>query len=329
MSELLDPHPWPDALAELRRELRLRHLSWKTERAYVAWTQRFIRFHQGRHPRDLHAEEVKAFLSHLAQDRQVAAATQNNAKAALRFLYRQALDLELPGLDGIVHAKLSRRLPRVLAAEEIARILARVAGPHGLVLKLLYGSGLRLMEGLRLRVEDVDLRSREIFVQQGKGGKDRITILPQCLVEPMRVHLDGVRALHQADLAVGLGAVTPPHALDRRFPHGGRSWPWQWVFPARWPSVDPRSSELRRHHLGPESVQRAMRAAVRQAGLARWATPHMLRHSFATHLLQSGQDILTVQELLGHARIETTLIYIHLVGRGRRSIPSPLDRLGP
>ncbi len=329
MLEALDPSFPPDALAELRRELRLRHLSWKTERAYVAWVQRFIRYHQGRHPRDLHAAEVKAFLSHLAQDRQVAAATQNNAKAALRFLYRQALDLELPELDDIVHAKVSRRLPRVLSAEEVGRILDRVPGPHGLVLKLLYGSGLRLMEGLRLRVEDVDLGSGEIFVQQGKGGKDRITILPQCLVGPMRAHLAGVRALHQADLAVGLGTVALPQALDRRFPHGGRAWAWQWVFPARRTSVDPRSGALRRHHLAPDSVQRAMQAAVRQAGLGKRATPHMLRHSFATHLLQSGQDILTLQELLGHARIETTLIYIHLVGRGRRSIPSPLDGLAP
>ncbi|MBI3130656.1 MAG: integron integrase [Acidobacteria bacterium] len=318
-----------DALEDLRRELRLRHLSWKTERAYVAWAQRFIRYHQGRHPRDLGPAEVKAFLSHLALDRQVAAATQNNAKAALRFLYRWALGVDLPWLEDIVHAKVPRRVPRVLTVEEIARVMARVEGAHGLVLKLLYGAGLRLMEGLRLRVEDVDLASGEIFVQQGKGGKDRITILPKRLVAPLRAHLEWVRAQHEADLAAGQGAVAPPDALGRRYPHGGRAWAWQWVFPAQTCSRDPRSGELRRTHLGPESVQRAMRVAVLKAGLAKRASPHMLRHSFATHLLQSGQDILTVQELLGHARIETTLIYIHLVSRGRRNISSPLDCLIP
>lgn len=327
----LEPDPRPPRLLErVRAEIRARHYSLRTEETYVDWIRHFIRFHHRRHPRELGAEEVAGFLSHLAADRHVAAATQNQAKAALLFLYRRVLDLELPWLDGVVQAKPSRRLPVVLAPGETRRLLDQMEGTTGLVARLLYGTGMRLLEGLRLRVKDLDFEQKEVLVRSGKGGKggkDRVTMLPEALAGPLREHLARVRALHGKDLRDGLGEVFLPDALAAKHPAAARAWGWQWVFPSATRSRDPRTGVMRRHHLHPETVQRAVREAARTAELDKPVTPHVLRHSFATHLLHAGQDIRTVQELLGHKDVETTMIYTHVLNRGGRGVTSPLDRM--
>ncbi len=317
----------PRLLDRLRGELRVRHLSLRTEDAYVDWARRYILFHGKRHPRELGAAEVAAFLGHLAVERQVSASTQNQAKAALLFLYRHALGVDLPWLDEVVQAKRSRRIPVVLSPVEVRSLLDRMEGTMALLARLLYGTGMRLMEGLRLRVKDVDFDRREIIVRDGKGGKDRVTMLPGRLAADLRGHLERVRALHERDLAEGFGAVLLPDAQARKSATAPRAWGWQWVFPSALRSADPRSGEVRRHHLHPESVQKAVRVAARAAGLARPVSPHVLRHSFATHLLMDGQDIRTVQELLGHKDVETTMIYTHVLNRGGRGVTSPLDRM--
>jgi integron integrase len=267
------------------------------------------------------------FLTHLATERQVSASTQNQAKCALLFLYRHVLDIKLPWLDEIVQAKNNPRLPVVLTPQEVRGLLGAMHGTMGLVTGVLYGTGMRLLECLGLRVKDVELSRREILVRAGKGNKDRITVLPENLVIPLQQHLVRGRALHDADIAAGYGEVSLPDALARKSPHSARQWGWQWVYPSPVRSIDPRSGVERRHHLYPESVQRAVREAARRAGLVKPCSPHILRHSFATHLLQAGYDIRTVQELLGHSNVKTTMIYTHVLNRGGRGVVSPLDAL--
>jgi integron integrase len=273
------------------------------------------------------APEVQAFLTHLAVERHVAPSTQNQAKAALLFLYRHLLEVDLPWLSEMVQAKRAPRLPVVLTPGEVRVLLDQMEGVMALVARLLYGTGMRLMEALRLRVKDLEFERRELVVRDGKGGKDRVTMLPDSLLEPLRHHLDRVRALHERDLAEGFGEVYLPDALAQKFTAAPRAWGWQWVFPSSLRSEDPRSGVLRRHHLQPESVQKAVRLAARAGELVKPVTPHVLRHSFATHLLGAGHDIRTVQELLGHKDVATTMIYTHVLNRGGRGVLSPLDGL--
>ncbi|MBK8572449.1 MAG: integron integrase [Holophagaceae bacterium] len=322
------PEPSPPRLFDVLREaIRIRHYSLRTEDTYVDWVRRFILFHGKRHPRELGAPEVRAFLSHLAVERQVAASTQNQAKAALIFLYKEVLAVDLPWLGEIVHAKRQPRLPVVLTPGEVRVLMDQMEGVMGLVARLLYGTGMRLMEVLRLRVKDLDFVGRELVVREGKGGKDRVTVLPARLVAPLRAHLERVQALHASDLAEGFGEVLLPDALASKYRAAARQWGWQWVFPSALRSVDPRTGVIRRHHLHAESVQKAVRLAARTGELAKPVTPHVLRHSFATHLLAAGHDIRTVQELLGHKDVETTMIYTHVLNRGGRGVMSPLDGL--
>lgn len=315
----------PRLLDLVRGKIRLKHYSIRTEQAYVDWIRRFILHHDKRHPRDMGAAEVEAFLTHLAVAGRVAASTQNQAKSALLFLYREVLGLELPWLDNVERAKAPKRLPVVLTTVEVQAMLGRLDGVHWLIASLLYGSGLRLMEAVRLRVKDVEFSRREILVREGKGFKDRITMLPASLCEPLHQQITHTRVIHQRDLDAGFGSVYLPYALDRKYPNTGRDWGWQYVFPAESVSVDPRSGTMRRHHVGEQSIQRAVRQAVRAAEIDKPATPHTLRHSFATHLLQRGYDIRTVQELLGHSDVSTTMIYTHVLNRGGRGVISPLD----
>jgi integron integrase len=289
--------------------------------------RRYVHFHGLRHTETLGAEAVEGFLTHLAVDDNVAASTQNQAKSALLFLYKEVLGITLPWLDGVASAKQSRRLPVVLTQEEVARLLGATSGVAGLVTRLLYGAGLRLMEGVRLRVKDIDLARGELLVRDGKGAKDRVTVLPATLKGPISEQLELARLQHRRDLRDGFGCVYLPHALARKYPGAPKEWAWQYVFPAAGLSVDPRSGERRRHHLGEQLVQRAVREALQVAGIAKPATPHTLRHSFATHLLESGYDIRTVQELLGHSDVRTTMIYTHVLNRCGRGVASPLDRL--
>lgn len=309
----------------MRARIRRLNYSIRTEDTYVDWVRRFVLFHAKRHPRDMGAAEIEAFLTHLAVVGKVSASTQNQAKSALLFLYREVLGIDLPWLTDVASARQGKRLPVVLTVAEVQAVLARVIGTRGLMLRLLYGSGLRLMECVRLRVKDVDFGQMQILVRDGKGDKDRVTMLPQSLVEPLREHLVKVRVLHRQDIAEGFGEVYLPYALDRKYPNAGREWAWQYVFPSSKRSVDPRSGVVRRHHADEKVLQRAMKSAVRAADIAKPATPHTLRHSFATHLLERGQDIRTLQELLGHTHVETTMIYTHVLNKGGRGVVSPLD----
>ena len=320
--------PPPRLLTRLREAIRLRHYSIRTEQVYVGWVRRYVHFHGLRHPQQLGAAQVEAFLTYLANDRNVSASTQGQAKSALLFLYKQVLGLQLPWLDEVVSAKPSRRLPVVLTPREVRNLLLQLdGGTMGLVASLLYGTGMRLLEGLRLRVKDVEFERREIVVRQGKGNKDRVTVLPENLILPLRSQLELAREWHRKDLAAGRPGVWLPDALDVKFPNAGCSWGWQWVFPSPTLSLDPRSGVERRHHMHEHSVQRAVVGAARRAGIDKPCSPHVLRHSFATHLLQDGYDIRTVQELLGHSDVRTTMIYTHVLNRGGRGVLSPLDRI--
>jgi len=315
----------PKLLDEVRAHIQRLNYSIRTEDAYVDWVRRFVLFHDKRHPREMGAAEIEAFLTHLAVVGKVSASTQNQAKSALLFLYRAVLNVDLPWLGDIASARQGKRLPVVLTVAEVQATLARVTGTTGLMVRLLYGSGLRLMECARLRVKDVDFGQMQIVVRDGKGDKDRVTMLPRSLVEPLQAHLERVKALHESDIEAGYGEVYLPQALDRKYPRAGREWGWQYVFPSTRRSVDPRSGAIRRHHADEKVLQRAMKRAVREAGIVKPATPHTLRHSFATHLLQAGYDIRTVQELLGHTHVETTMLYTHVLNRGGRGVVSPLD----
>ena len=317
----------PRLLDELRSQLRVRNYADRTEQVYVDWSRRFILFHGKRHPRDMGAAEVAAFLSHLAVQRSVSASTQNQAKSAILFLYEHVLGVDLPWLAEVVSAKVSRRLPVVLTSREVRSLLQSMDGAMWLLASLLYGTGMRVLEALRLRVKAVEFERREIIVREGKGAKDRVTVLPENLIQPLRAQLEAARLLHQRDLAAGLGAVQLPFALASKYPNADRAWGWQFVFPAPRVSTDPRSGERRRHHVLPQSVQRAVSDAARRAGIDKPCSPHVLRHSFATHMLQAGYDIRTVQELLGHSDVSTTMIYTHVLNKGGRGVLSPLDTL--
>jgi integron integrase len=317
----------PKLLDQVRDRIRVKHYSIRTETQYVQWIRRFILFHGKRHPKEMGAPELEAFLTHLAVEGNVAAATQNQALSALLFLYREVLKINLPWLDGVVRAKTPQRLPVVLTRQEVASVLERMSGVYGLLAQLLYGTGMRLMECVRLRVKDVDFERAEIVVRDGKGAKDRITMLPQTLISPLQAHLQTRRQLFDDDRAKGKASVFMPNALDRKYPNAGTDWAWQYIFPSGSYSIDPRSSEERRHHLDEKLLQRAVKKAVQASGIAKLATPHTFRHSFATHLLQSGYDIRTVQELLGHADVATTMIYTHVLNKGGRGVTSPLDAM--
>lgn len=307
--------------------MRVKHYSLRTERAYMDWIKRFILFHGKRHPETMAVAEVEAFLSHLAVAREVSASTQNQAKSALLFLYKEVLGIELPWLENVTSAKTPQRLPVVLTEDEVRRVLGKMEGALWLMVSLLYGTGMRLMECVRLRVKDVDFQRGEITVREGKGFKDRVTMLPQILLEPLKHHLERVREMHKNDLAQGYGNVYLPNALAKKYPNAAAEWGWQYVFPARGLSTDPRSGEVRRHHVDEKMIQRAMKRAVQETGIVKPATPHTLRHSFATHLLQAGYDIRTVQELLGHKDVQTTMIYTHVLNRGGQGVQSPLDQV--
>ncbi|MEP0545839.1 MAG: integron integrase [Rhodothermales bacterium] len=341
----MDSAPLPDAAAPrlldlVRLACRLRHYSYRTEQAYTGWVRRFCRYHRDgrgrpRHPATMREPEVTAFLTHLAVDRHVAASTQNQALAALLFLYDAVLGAPLGPLgdeaaDGpraLVRAKRPRRLPVVLTREEVERVLTHLRGTHRLIAMLLYGSGLRLTEALRLRVKDLDSGYAHLVVRDGKGGKDRITVFPEAVHEPVERHLGRERLRYEAELDEGTATVSLPGALERKYPNAATEWGWRYVFPAAQPSVDPRSGRELRHHLGPSAVQRAVRRAARRAEIAKPVSPHVFRHSFATHLLARGADIRTVQELLGHASVNTTMVYTHVLNRGGLGVVSPLDAL--
>lgn len=317
--------PQSKLLDQVRAAVRLRHYSIRTEEAYAAWVRRFVVFHNKRHPKEMGADEIREFLSHLAVEEHVAASTQNVALSALLFLYRDVLQITLPTVEGVERAKRPQRLPSVLTRHEVRRVFAQMSGVHCLMAELLYGAGLRLMECCRLRIKDIDFAYRQITVRDGKGEKDRRTLLPTTLEEPLSLHIAQVKLQHEADVRAGHGEVYLPYALERKYLGAPRAWVWQYVFPAAKLAVDPRSGAVRRHHASEDRLQRAVKEAVHRAALTKPATCHTLRHSFATHLLEANYDIRTIQELLGHKDVSTTMIYTHVLNRGGRGVMSPLD----
>lgn len=316
----------PRLLAAVGERCRLKHYSRRTERAYSGWIKRFIWFHGIRHPRTMGAVEVEQFLTHLAVSEEVAAGTQNQALSAILFLYKEVLGIDLPWLESVTRAKRPQRVPTVLSPTEVQWVLSRLDGREWLMASLLYGTGMRLMECVRLRVKDVDFARNEITVRDGKGGKDRHTVLPSSLIQPLNRQLERVRELHRQDIGAGYAGVYLPHALARKYRQAPREIGWQYVFPASQRANDPRGGELRRHHIDEKVLQRAIKSAVQAAGISKPATCHTLRHSFATHLIEAGYDIRTVQELLGHKDVATTQIYTHVLNKGGHAVLSPLDR---
>ncbi|MBI1727808.1 MAG: integron integrase [Candidatus Rokubacteria bacterium] len=321
--------PKPRLLDRVREAIRVRHYSRRTEKTYVGWIRRYIFFHGKRHPAEMGAPEITRFLTSLAGESKVAASTQNQALSALLFLYREVLLQEVPWLDDLVYAKRPKHLPVVLTREEVRAVLGQIHGVPRLMAFLLYGAGLRLLECARLRIKDVDPGRNQIVVREGKGDKDRLTMLPAAIKADLLQHLEAVRVQHQLDLQAGAGWVELPGALARKYPNAGREWPWQWVFPATRIYVDRQSGQRRRHHLHESVLQRAVRAAALRAGIAKRVSCHTFRHSFATHLLEDGHDIRTVQELLGHHDVSTTMIYTHVLNRGPGAVRSPADRVFP
>lgn len=322
----LSPQP-PRLLDRLRAVLRVKHYALSTEETYVYWCRWYLRHHGMRHPADMGAAEVEDFLSFLALERHVSASTQNQAKHALLFLYREVLGVTLPWLDGITQARTSKRIPEVLTVGEVQALLRHTSGTNGLIIRLLYGTGMRIMECLRLRVKDIDLIRREIIIREGKGNKDRVTMVPASLVPALQDQLRARRKLHDIDLSTGRADVDLPDAIARKYPRAAQDFAWQYLFVAPGYSTDPRTGVVRRHHWGERNIQRAMKSAAQAAGLHKRAHPHLLRHSFATHLLEAGYDIRTVQELLGHSDVKTTMIYTHVLNRGGRGVVSPVDRI--
>lgn len=322
------PRQQPKLLDRMREAIRVRHYSLATERNYVQWARRFIFFHGKRHPQDMGAAEVEAFLSDLATTRTVSASTQNQAMHALLFLYKDVLGITLPWLDGITRAKVSKRLPSVLTVAETQAMLRKLPDDtNGMIIRLLYGTGMRIKECLRLRIKDMDFARRQITIREGKGGKDRVTMLPDALVPALEAHIIERRRIHDIDLATGHADVELPDAIDRKYPKAAMEWAWQYIFAAPGYSTCPRTGAYRRHHWGERNIQRAVKAAASAARIAKLVHPHVLRHSFATHLLEAGHDIRTVQELLGHSDVSTTMIYTHVLNRGGRGVTSPLDRI--
>ena len=318
--------PRPKLLDEVRRRMRVKRYSLRTEQAYLYWIRRYIRTNAPRHPRELGGMALEQFLSDLAQKDRVAASTQNQALAALLFLYREVLALDLPWMDNVVRAKRMPRLPVVLSRTETSTLLRSMVGREALMAGLLYGSGLRLMECLRLRIKDIDFARNEITVREGKGGKDRKTVLPESLRPALQAQIDQVRVQHTRDLDVGLGIVSLPNALARKYRNAGRELGWQYLFPAARCGIDPLDGRQKRHHVDESVLQRAVRAAAKRANIIKPVSPHTLRHCFATHLMEAGTDIRTVQELLGHKDVTTTQIYTHVLNRGAHGVLSPLDR---
>lgn len=317
----------PRLMDELREALRSRHYSRRTEKAYCLWVRRYIHFHKLRHPAEMGGPEINAYLTYLAVRGRVSASTQNQALAALLFLYKRVLEREVNDLGTVVRAKTPKRLPIVLTRDEVVDVLAQLEGERRLMAALMYGSGLRLTECLRLRVADIDFGAGEIVVRDGKGGKDRVTVLPESCREPLAEQLAHARRVHRGDLAQGWGRVALPEALARKYPNAAAEWGWQWVFPQETRWCDPRTGEQGRHHVHETILQREVREAVRRSGMVKHATCHTFRHSFATHLLESGYDIRTIQELLGHKNVSTTMIYTHVLNRGGMGVRSPMDRL--
>jgi len=311
----------------VREAIRTRHYSYRTEKAYVHWVKRFILFHNKRHPSQMGEGEIAAFLSSLASESHVSASTQNQALNALLFLYHEVLAKDIGYIKGVVRAKRPKRLPVVLTREEVKSILGQLQELDWIMAVLLYGAGLRLMECLRLRVKDIDFSRNEMRVRGGKGDKDRITMLPAAVKEPLCRHLEGVRKQYEADIKNGFNGVFLPYALERKYPNAAREWGWQWVFPASKLYVNPQTGKIVRHHLHESVLQKAVKGAVVKAGISKPASPHTFRHSFATHLLEDGYDIRTVQELLGHNDVSTTMVYTHVLNRGGRGVSSPADRL--
>jgi integron integrase len=319
--------PPPKLLDKVRERIRLKHYSIRTEQAYTHWVKRYILFHGKRHPLEMGKVEIEAFLTSLAVERNVSASTQTQALSALLFLYKEVLGLDFPWLTEVTRAKRSRRLPSVLTVDEVRRLMQAVDDAlMDLLVRLLYGTGMRLLECLRLRVKDVEFVRREIVVREGKGNKDRVTMLPDSLSERLRAQVEFMRAQHAVDLEHGHGEVWLPDALAVKYPNAAKALPWQYVFPAAGFSSDPHSGAVRRHHVDEKRVQRAVKRAADQAGLTKLVSPHTLRHSFATHLLEGGYDIRTVQQLLGHKDVSTTMIYTHVLNKGGRGVVSPLDR---
>lgn len=314
-------------LEKVRQLLRVQHYALRTEQVYIAWIRRFILFHHKRHPSEMGEQQVVEFLTHLAVNRHVSPATQGQALNALVFLYSKVLERPLQKMDGFVRSRKQPKIPVVLTAVEVVKMLSFLQGTHWLIACLLYGSGLRLMECMRLRVQDIDLDRLSISIINGKGGKNRIVTLARELYVPLSRHLEAVKTVHDRDLAEGFGRVYLPYALDKKYPNGNREWGWQYIFPATKRSIDPRSGIERRHHLDETTVQKAVKTAVRKAGINRPASCHSLRHSFATHLLERGADIRTVQEQLGHSDVRTTEIYTHVIGRGGYAVISPLETI--
>lgn len=316
MSQLLD---------QVRDQIRTLHYSIRTEEAYIKWVREFILFNAKRHPDEMGASEISRFLSYLARERNVSASTQNQALSALLFLYREVLDKPVDWVDDVERAKKPQRLPVVLTKQEAQAVLNHLRGEMWIMANLLYGSGMRLMEAVRLRVKDVDFARTQVTIREGKGNKDRVTVLPKKIIVPLQPHLERVKAMHEMDIREGFGRVYLPNALSRKYPDANREWCWQYVFPASKRSVDPRSGQVQRHHISETALQKAVKAAIKRAGINKPASCHTLRHSFATRLLEKGYDIRTIQELLGHVDLQTTMIYTHVLNKGGRGVISPVD----
>ena len=317
----------PKLLDRLREALRARHYSRRTEQSYCSWVKRFIHFHNVRHPAEMGEPEINSFLTHLAVKQKVSASTQNQALSALLFLYRHVIGREIGDLGNVIRARRPKRIPVVMTREEVKAVLGRLNGDKWLMASLMYGAGLRLMECLRLRVQDIDFATNQIAVRDGKGEKDRVTMLPEVARKAMQEHLAGVRKIHKQDLSNGMGRVFLPTALDRKYPNAAAEWRWQWVFPQERRWVNRQTGEQGRHHVHESIVQRAVREAVTKSGITKRASCHTFRHSFATHLLENGYDIRTVQELLGHNDVKTTMVYTHVLNRGALGVQSPADIL--
>ena len=317
----------PRLLEQVRQSLRVKHYSLRTEEAYLYWIRYFIRFHKKRHPKEMSGKEVEAFLSHLALDRKVSPSTQNQALSAILYLYKRVLEIDLPWLNNVVRAKRKKHIPVVFTRHEVKQLLAQFDGTYWLLFSLIYGAGLRISECVRLRVKDVDFHYKQLIIRDSKGSKDRVTVFPAPLIEPLRNHLARVKELHDQDLRNGYGKVYLPFALEKKYPNANKEWYWQYVFPSANFSTDPRTGIKRRHHIYDKSLHRVIKRAMRKAGIVKPASTHTLRHSFATHLLEDGYDIRTVQELMGHKDVKTTQIYTHVLQKGGAAVRSPLERV--